>query len=196
MRIWKIGFGKTGTTSLHKALQHLGFRSCHDNTMCDQAVDAALRGDWPRLLDRFDAFVDGEEAQRNFAEMAATYPEDKFILTTRNVEHWLDSKMMSVLYHRTSHPQRAAGLNIDTAAMRTEFQQHEEAVRDYFADNPESLLVFNCCDGNDGYPELAAFLGRNISAREHWPEWPRANVSFTKLQVVRDRFKQRAKRKR
>lgn len=188
MQLWKIGFGKTGTTSLHKALLRMDVRSCHDNKKCDQAARAAARGGRHALLRQFDAFTDGEEAQRSYKNIYHWNPEAKFILTVRDVEHWIDSKVMSVMHHRATKPSQAHELDVDTYALRYEFEKHTKDVQDFFDDKPGSLLVFNCCDGNDGYKELATFL--NLSAPHG--AWPVSNPSFTKIKAIQQRLVKRA----
>lgn len=189
MLIFKIGFGKTGTTSLHKALQVLGLRSCHDNTSCDRATDLAVNLKFKhRIFKLFDAFTDGEGAARRFKLLYDSVPETtKFILTTRDVERWIDSKIVSILRHRVRTPGAAHSMDINTEQLRKEFLWHENDVKEFFADKPDRLLVFNCCDGGHGYPELCKFLGRPVPTEQ----FPMANVSQRKIEEIKRQLARR-----
>lgn len=191
-RIYKIGFGKTGTTSLHKALLRMGIRSLHENTGCDNAIRSILHeGLSAPVLSKYDAFTDGEEAQRQFQELHARDPDAKFILTTRNVQHWLEAKTINMMECRLQQPpEQAAQHLVDMPTWLAMWEAHHQRVMEFFADKPGSLLVFNCCDGPDGYPELGNFLGM---AAPKGP-FPKANPSFAKLDFIKRHLTARATR--
>lgn len=94
-KVFCIGFGKTGTTSLEKALKDWGFK------MGDQAVAEILSEDWAqRRTDRIirfcytaDAFQDLPfGSPRLYEELDIAFPNSKFILTVRDNENqWYNS---------------------------------------------------------------------------------------------------------
>jgi hypothetical protein len=110
-RIFGIGMHKTGTTSLHTALQILGYDSAHWKSA------HWAKSIWREMTDPGDPMVSqfGMEGDRVrdfrhrsptlersyalcdlpipilFRELDAAYPGSKFILTTRNEDRWLTS---------------------------------------------------------------------------------------------------------
>lgn len=91
MKIFCIGFNKTGTSSLHLFFQRAGIRSIHDDL-------------WPRvtylpagkqLLEKFDAYSDGEQC--DFRQLKSWFPDAAFILNTRDDRDWLTSRIKHVL---------------------------------------------------------------------------------------------------
>lgn len=94
-KVFCIGSGKTGTTSLGKALEGFGYE------LGNQAVGEMLTEDWyNKRYDRIikfchtaDAFQDVPFGLQNlYKELDKAFPSSKFILTVRNNEHqWFNS---------------------------------------------------------------------------------------------------------
>jgi hypothetical protein len=94
-KIFCIGFGKTGTTSLELALKKMGF------IMGNQAAAELLAEDWHnKRIDRIvnychtaDAFQDVPFGMDNlYKELDSNFPNSKFILTIRDdEEQWYNS---------------------------------------------------------------------------------------------------------
>ena len=82
-KIFAIGFNKTGTTSLHRIFEDLGYRSLHDDRW-RQLSD-------PLLFRFYDAFSDG--IPEDIRAWDATFPEARFILQVRDLDAWLDSRI-------------------------------------------------------------------------------------------------------
>jgi hypothetical protein len=88
-----IGFNKTGTTSLHRYFESAGLDSSYDASY--QKQSRTLGQDELRsYIDAYDAFTDGERA--DYARLAQLYPEAKFILNTRELKKWLESRVKHV----------------------------------------------------------------------------------------------------
>ena len=89
-KVFGIGLPKTGTNSLNDALNRLGIRSVHHPV--DGATKRELRQGAYRLqiLDDYDALTD-MQAAAFFRELDQTWPDSRFILTTRPIPAWLDS---------------------------------------------------------------------------------------------------------
>src|SRR6476660_2478699 len=82
-KVFGIGFPRTGTTSLVRALNILGIASTHNPAgLLTDANDP--------VLDAFDGFADNP-IPILYAELDARYPHSKFILTDRDVDSWLRS---------------------------------------------------------------------------------------------------------
>lgn len=88
MKILGVGLSRTGTSSLHAALQILGFKSLHYDI---RRLHDVLNGSNPRpdfrRYDDVDAVVDLPTAYF-YDELRAAYPDCKCILTIRDVDAW------------------------------------------------------------------------------------------------------------
>src|SRR5207248_3346773 len=99
-RVFGIGLNKTGTSSLHAALELLGYNALHFGgieTM--NAVQRAIVGGESMLshLDpAVDAFTDVFGITYCFYLADVQYPGSKFILTVRDLDAWLDSRRRHV----------------------------------------------------------------------------------------------------
>jgi hypothetical protein len=91
MKILGAGLSRTGTLSLHSALQILGFKSLHyDTVRLNDIVDGSNPRPDFRRYDDLDAVVDLPAAYF-YEELLAAYPECVCILTVRDVDDWWDS---------------------------------------------------------------------------------------------------------
>jgi hypothetical protein len=167
-KIFCIGLNKTGTVSLHEALTILGYRSLHwGGPETRRAVRRALGEGKPLctyLADVFEAFSDLEDLTENFDLADRQYPGSRFILTTRPLEDWVESRRRHVEWNQQ---QRARGkyhgswLDVDIRGWSATFRKHEASVRSYFAGRPRDLLVMDITAG-DGWDPLCEFLGRPV----------------------------------
>src|SRR5215207_6851284 len=102
------GLGRTGTLSLHEALERLGFAPCEHMTNCfahperfAHWLEAARRKragepiDWRPLFVGYRATVDWPGAFF-WRELTAAHPEAKVILTVRDPERWYDSARATI----------------------------------------------------------------------------------------------------
>jgi len=153
-RVFCIGLGKTGTTSLKEALKILGFRTIR------------LPLQWQGITD-FDAALPGISAAM-YKDLDAAYPGSKFILTVRDVERWLKSSQRDIerkkdmIQDRVDERLKIQMLLYGTATFdkekfRRAYLEHERKVLDYFADRPDDLLVFDITTNAD-WDRLCAFL--------------------------------------
>ena len=165
-KIFCIGFGRTGTSSLHVALQRLGLSSLHfgEGVKTHQAVVRAEREGKPLLTyidDHYDAYSDIGGLIRHFDQADRDYPGSKFILTVRDIDAWLDSRRRKTESNaiRKAHGQYD-GYNVTVRLedWRDEYLAHLNRVNTYFANRPDDLLVIDVCDGHDLYDQLVSFL--------------------------------------
>lgn len=163
-RVFGIGLNKTGTISLHHALEQLGYRSLHwGGPEIRRTVEANAEAGRPLLtgIDDHDAFSDIFALSERFDVLDQQYPGSRFVLTTRPLEHWVESRRKHVLRNRERAERgEYAGtfLEIEPDAWRAEFVAHHERVAAYFADRTD-LLTFRIAQG-DGYEQLCPFLGQ------------------------------------
>lgn len=87
-KVFGIGFGRTGTTSLTRALEILGYRVLHFPRP-DLAVSPSLPRLW-RLYFNVDGGTDTSVAVI-FRELDRWFPGSRFIYTERDGPDWLRS---------------------------------------------------------------------------------------------------------
>ena len=162
-KVFGIGFQKTGTSSLKRALRQLGYRvattvGVHHPHIARDVYDLAFS-----QLDRYDAFQDNPWAIL-YQELDEWCPGSKFILTVRPVEKWLPSVVNH--FGGTSSPMRewiyGVGDPIGSEEIFVQrYERHNAAVLEYFKNRAQDLLIFRMGEG-DGWPELCRFLGLEI----------------------------------
>lgn len=163
--VFGIGLNKTGTTSLHRALTILGYRSLHWGGPETRALVRRAMTEGRRMLSYLDpaleAVTDLEEVTYNFELADEQYPRSRFILTVRDIDEWVESRRRHVERNRAA---RAAGtyhgpfLEIDVESWIADYRRHEARVREHFAERPQDLLVLDIAGGT-GWRPLCTFLG-------------------------------------
>lgn len=196
------GLGRTGTLSMKRALEILGFGPCHhmEEVMAHPEQipvwHAAGRGeavDWEKLLAGYRSTVDWPSAQF-WAELAAQFPKAKVVLTRRDPERWYESfsnTILKLLQAPGPAPNPTVGAILDMcrdvivrrafdgrlddpAAIKAAFERHNASVE--AALSPDRLLVFEVAQG---WAPLCKFLGVPVPATP----FPRVNstVEFWEL---------------
>ncbi|MBA3570167.1 MAG: hypothetical protein H0W28_12725 [Pyrinomonadaceae bacterium] len=143
MKILGVGFSRTGTSSLHSALQMLGFTSIHHDTIrLNDVLDGSnARPDF-RRYDDVDAVLDLPTAYF-YSEIIAAYPNCKCVLTIRDIEDW----WLSIRQHfNVSLPMPPTG----TRALRARARKYYNRLR---RDPPRDMIRFritlrNCVYGS------------------------------------------------
>ena len=114
------GFGRTGTASLRRALEILGFGPCYHMFEIRRAPWRAtawlrvVRGgaaDWEHIFDGYRSAVDWPTCSF-YAELAATYPSARVILTQRPPERWYDSTRETIYALSRAFPRWSSGLPV------------------------------------------------------------------------------------
>ena len=181
LEIIGAGFGRTGTSSLRAALEHLGFGPCHhmyevrDHPEQLAGWEAAARGeavDWGHMFRGYRSQTDWPGA-RYWRELARAFPAARVILSVRDPDSWFDSVQATINpflaargSHRSPHLNAMAEMGYRTIALQvfggrlTErdhatrvFKEHVVAVQSEIA--AERLLTF---DPRDGWHPLCDFL--------------------------------------
>jgi hypothetical protein len=181
-KVFGIGFHKTATTSLKRALAHLGYRVTGPNGTDDGDI---ARNALPMCLDlaeRFDGFQDNPWPLV-YREMDVRYPGSKFVLTIRPTDRWIDSVVrhfgttdtpMREWIYGVGHPAGFEDVYIER------YERHNREVREHFADRPGDLLVLDITAG-EGWDELSPFLG--LATPD--VEFPRANTARARAEKAR-----------
>ena len=189
-KLFGIGLSRTGTKSLTRALNALGYVMVHYPT--DPITYQELSGGNYdlTLLKHIDGIAD-ITVSPFYPQLDQLYPNSKFILTVRDQESWLRSLERhwegKPIYDNI--PDQADVLRMKRflrAAVYGTFRfsperlayvqtLHDQLVLNYFKDRPDKLLVMDIAAG-DGWEKLCAFLGKPI------PDAPFPNVQ-TKVKL-------------
>jgi hypothetical protein len=201
LSVISAGFGRTGTLSLKLALEELGFGPCHHmKEVLEYGAaqvplwNAAVAGkpDFETIYKGYKAAVDWPTAAF-WRELAAAYPQAKFILSTRSAESWYDSISQTILSTLTAPDNwpppavewfnmvlkvlhRSLGSTFDKESVIAAFHAHEAAVK---AEIPASRLLVH--SARDGWKPLCAFLGAPVPATPY----PRTNSKEEFFQLMK-----------
>jgi hypothetical protein len=161
MKIFCIGFQKTGTTSLGLALQRLGYKVCGPVGVTNPDIKRKALSWAVERVPEFDAFQDNPWPIL-YKEMDRLYPGSKFILTTRHPRSWIKSaKKYFGPYESAAEVWIYDGVGTPIKNQKRflkRFKDHNQEVRDYFKDRPEDFLEIDLGKGH-GWQEICTFLG-------------------------------------
>ena len=146
-KVFILGFHKTGTTSLARALQVLGYRVCGFVTPKPDVQPASKKElfelSYKPLLEEYDAFQDTLWFLF-YKELAEMYPDAKFILTVRPEDHWYrsmikhfgghDRKIFHWIYDGYGDPLGNKELYI------RKYQQHNSEVNQYLKNHDLTVM--------------------------------------------------------
>lgn len=162
-KVFVVGLSKTGTTSLHAALEQLGLRAIHNPESMLSADGPELRFS-PALAERYGALSDLPIAAF-YPDLDRAYPGSRFILTTRDEDAWLAScanhfdpsafrpnavvrKLVERVYGTPS---------FEPTLFRAALRRHNAQVEEYFAARRDELLIIDVAHA-DKWEPLCAFL--------------------------------------
>lgn len=183
-KVFGIGLSRTGTTSLTQALRLLKYISVHFPH--DGRTQEELMAYWANptrpfeltVAREYDAVTDTPVAAV-FRELAARWPDSRFVLTVRDETSWLASCAQAwagpvagqyaqgnafAAYCRALNRACYGIETFDAHHFRQASQRHTQAVQQAFAHEPARLLVFDLFAGH-GWNELCAFLGHAVPER-------------------------------
>jgi hypothetical protein len=203
--VWGIGLTRTGTRSLNRALEILGYRAVHYPTLS------------MLLHDPLEAATD-EPVAVTYKYLDFLYPDSQFILTERNEDEWIESTAAHRKRHFARRKQqqspsspfaRSASnwiqrevatilgqsllrdrtvervftqmalyetLEFDEKKFRDGYHRHQRDVEHYFAGRPGDLLRMRICEG-EGWDQICEFLGQAVP-----------NQPFPKIRSLKERL--------
>jgi len=155
-KIFCIGVPKTGTTSLHKALKILGYKSVkmYDWTSYwkkgeDKYIDMIKKS-------YFEVYSDYPFGMNIYKKIDREIPNSKFILTIR------DSKALKKSYinfYENSPFSEYIINNLEEILKNT--KERDKEINDYFKDKKSQLLIMDILNG-DKWDKLCSFLNKPI----------------------------------
>ena len=179
-RVFCIGFQKTGTTSLGKALTELGYRiestphQLRYSWIKDLHQNEQRKGLFLQLFEaRFDACEDNP-FPLHFQDLYELFPSAKFILTIRDERAWIRSAQN----HFGGHP--TPMLDYVYSKYKTDPVQDETLWLEKYRNHNQSVIEFFKRKGDDqllvmrteemSFKKLADFLDfPNISSNKAFP---------------------------
>lgn len=173
-RVFGIGYHRTGTTSLSKAFQILGFDTFHFESG-DKARDIyneMLAHGKSTALEHYYALCDSPIPVL-YKLLDKAYPNSKFILTVRDHNSWLES-VEWLFSHKNPdrwtwdrwpisnilHTAMYGRSDFEKAVMADSFRSHNEEVVRYFSGRNNDLLVMDT--NKPSWEWLATFLGQPV----------------------------------
>lgn len=169
MKIFGIGLARTGTTTLSKALEILGYKSVH--VECN-AMEVSNNDGYDRfsiindVIENNDAIV-GTPLSPCYEMLADKYPDSLFIITLRESEGWLKSCSLSFTEklpmddnHHALHRWLYDSILFDREKFMKGYINYVVKVLKYF-ENKNRLLLYSICSGS-GWKPLCEFLGKDI----------------------------------
>lgn len=164
--VFNIGLNRAGTTSLTEALGILGIDTIHHKHNGIRLYDLMQQN--IRLGCRL--FYGLDHLYRGFSDFAGQYffklidqqyPGSKFILTTRNLDTWLDSRERKVRKNIANPNYRYYFRSIDRQGWADEYHAFHFAAKQYFAHRDKDFLIIDIPNG-DGWEKLCSFLDKPI----------------------------------
>jgi hypothetical protein len=171
-RIFGLGFQRTATTSLTRALKMLGFDAAHwESAKWARNIMGEMASEGRSIA------VEGYYALADFPipimfrELDKAYPGSKFILTKRDEAGWLRSVEAHFARYKEGwdkpgdafsnemHRRVYGRTDFDAEVFLERYRRHTAEVLAYFTYRPEDLLVMDMSK-NAGWGELCAFLDR------------------------------------
>lgn len=163
-KVFCIGFNKTGTTTIGKSLDMLGYRNTSFNKKVFREYYKNNRID--KVLDymaRFDSADDLPWLKTDMIPVLdRTFPNSKFIYLIRDEESWKKS-LRNWSFNRT-------GQYPDIDKQLESFRRHKDFVLDYFEDRKDEDFIILDVKDPKGFKKLASFLGKETS-RESFPHF-------------------------
>jgi len=159
-KVFCIGFHKTGTSSLGRALELLGYRVCGPIGTREPDIAARAEALACAAAERHDAFQDNPWAVL-YRELDRRFPGSRFVLSTRPSAEWIASATRH--FGSEDTPIRAwiygVGHPLGHEARYVErYERHNREVRAHFAERPQQLLEL-ALGAPDPWGALCAFLG-------------------------------------
>ncbi len=163
-KVFCVGMFKTGTTSMGRALDMLGYTTKHgpwwtDGILVDNWYERPE--EWLKYheqirseAEQYDAFEDYPWMYLH-KECDEWFPGSKFILMERDAEQVAESDL---------NMWRANGVKPEDWPPKQKFidryQNQFNAVVEYFKGRPDDLIIINLSNG-DNFDKLCAFLGKD-----------------------------------
>jgi len=161
-KVFGIGFSKTGTTTLAKVMERLGYMNYNYDRYYLKLIKQNRIDEIWKWVDPWDSFQD-IPWPLIYRELDQQYPGSKFILTVRDEEKWWNSALSEMGWRNSENVTLVYGASNPKGnkdLFMSIYRKHNAGVREYFADRPEDLLVMDW--EKQGVADVCRFLGKDI----------------------------------
>jgi hypothetical protein len=153
-KVFCIGYNKTGTTTVGKSFEILGYRNktfsskvwlrYYKNNKIVKILNYASK---------FESFDDLPWLKEDIIPILdKVFPKSKFVYLLRDEESWKKSYF--------NWRKKRFGDSPDVEKAWQEYQAHNRFVMDYFKDRPENEFIVLDVQDKNGFKKLADFLGK------------------------------------
>lgn len=154
-KIFCIGYNKTGTTSLGRSLQILGYNhSSYDHTVYKKYY--VKNYDIDKILKYTAKFESFDDLPWNMTDMIPildkAFPGSKFIYLERDEKSWMNSVHHWYFKKFGEYP--------DLVKYLKRFRNHRKFILDYFKHRLDKDLIIINIQDEEGFKKLGRFLGR------------------------------------
>ncbi len=192
-KVFGIGFQRTGTSSLTRALDTLGIPTVQLPRALYEDID-------DDIIRRYRGFTD-VPIPLIYQQLDERHPGSKFLHTVRDEEAWLASVEWLFTTGRVkfkeSHDRHGGELNREMFGRETfdrehfleVYRAHNREVRRFFADRPDDCLTLDVTAG-EGFEKICPFLDLPVPAEP----FPHRNRRQNRLLVYGGRLVKAVKR--
>lgn len=168
-KVFCLGFQKTGTSSLGRALEHLGHRVVGYHPFRDLAKRQDLN--FEALWQRARCLAKAHDAVQDmpwpifYRELDDSFPGSKFILVRRESADWIKSVMADFGEDSTTIRRLIYGVGCPIGnedAYIARYERHSREVEAYFASRPGDFLSLRLEEVS--WETLCPFLGVDVPA--------------------------------
>ena len=165
MKVFGVGFQRTGTTSLATALNSLGIKTLQFPKELYDDIDHDV-------IREFDGFTD-DPVTLLYKELDKRYPESKFIHTIRDEKTWIKSirwllttgrvkfKESFTKYGDEFNMKLFGTTEYDEKLFLDTYRKYNDEVFNYFSNRSDDCLVIDFTKG-EGFEKLCPFLDQPI----------------------------------
>ena len=190
-KVFCIGFMKTGTTTMNRALTILGYRVSNRSW---RLLPAIVKHDWDSVANHAEAWdaLEDNPIPQIYEQLDQLFPNSKFILTKRDPEKWYQSVSYHIGQLRSPMHEwvfgKGKGLpKEDKEHTLKVFNQHTDSVLSYFKDRPQDLLVLDVTTDSN-WKTLCDFLDISTPT-ESFPHANQSKFEQSKINQPKQKFK-------
>lgn len=162
-KVFCIGYNKTGTTTIGKALEILGYNnSSFNKKIWRNYYKQGKIEDVISYTSKFDSFDDLPWLKEDMIPVLDNrFPNSKFIYLEREEKDW------AISYYNWTYKQ--TGKYPDKIKGAEKFKKHGLFVRNYFKNRNKDILYLNV-KNDEAFTQLATFLGK-VAPTEKLPHF-------------------------
>jgi len=172
-KIFCLGLNKTGTKSLHTALEILVLKSSHftvkEGNMKQIVAENHKKG-LPLMtsIEDYDVYIDWNTYKTGllFKQLEEQYPGSLFILNTRDLNSWISSRKKHIQRNLEKHPEKRLLVNqpgwykVDVDKWVAQRRDLHKKVLKHFG-NRDDFIIVDVCSG-EGWKKICKFLQVDI----------------------------------